>query len=56
MPCIQPTDLVGPYVEDLAQVLDFDVIRSAGLNLAVDPLGGAAVGYWIPIQERYRST
>ena len=34
-------------------MLDFDVIRSAGLNLAVDPLGGAGVGYWIPIQERY---
>ena len=51
--CVQATDLIGPYVEDLAQVLDFDVIRSAGLNLAVDPLGGAAVGYWIPIQERY---
>jgi phosphoglucomutase len=46
-------DLVGPYVEDLAQVIDFDVIRAACLNIAVDPLGGAAVGYWLPIQERY---
>jgi phosphoglucomutase len=51
---VKSADLVGPYVDDLAQVLDFDVIRSAGLNIAVDPLGGAAVGYWIPIQERYK--
>jgi phosphoglucomutase len=51
---IQPADLVGPYVEDLARVIDFDVIRSAGLKLAVDPLGGAAVGYWVPIQQRYK--
>lgn len=50
---IYAADLVGPYVDDLARVLDFDVIRSAGLRLAVDPLGGAAVGYWVPIQERY---
>ncbi len=52
--CIQPADLVGPYVEDLARVLDFDVIRAAGLKLAVDPLGGAAFGYWAPILERYK--
>ncbi|MHB8864682.1 MAG: phosphoglucomutase (alpha-D-glucose-1,6-bisphosphate-dependent) [Pirellulaceae bacterium] len=52
-PGITATDLVGPYVEDLAQVIDFDVIRSAGLSVGVDPLGGASVGYWVPIQERY---
>ncbi len=51
---VKSADLVGPYVDDLAQVLDFDVIRAAGLHIAVDPLGGAAVGYWIPIQERYK--
>lgn len=52
--CVQPADLIGPYVAALDRVLDFDVIRSAGLKLAVDPLGGAAVAYWVPIQERYR--
>ena len=30
-----------------------DVIRAAGLKLAVDPLGGAAVHYWEPINAIY---
>lgn len=41
------------YVDDLAAVLDFDVIRSAGIRLGVDPLGGAGVDYWPRIGERY---
>ncbi len=46
-------DLISPYVEDLANVVDLPAIRAAGLALAVDPLGGASVGYWAPINERY---
>ena len=46
-------DLMSPYVEDLASVIDFQAIHSAGLKIGVDPLGGAAVAYWAPIQERY---
>src|SRR6266446_2534093 len=46
-------DFVLPYVNDLRNVVDMDVIRSAGLKLAVDPLGGAAVHYWGPINEVY---
>ena len=42
-----------PYVEDLRHVIDFEVIRSAGVRIGVDPLGGAAVAYWQPIQEMY---
>jgi phosphoglucomutase len=42
------------YVGDLGNVIDMDVIRSAGLKLGVDPLGGAGVHYWGPIGERYR--
>jgi phosphoglucomutase len=30
-----------------------DAIRTAGLKLAVDPLGGAAVRYWEPINKTY---
>ena len=30
-----------------------DAIRAAGLKLAVDPLGGAAVHYWEPINATY---
>lgn len=42
------------YVADLSNVLDLDVIRSAGIRLGVDPLGGAGVHYWAAIAERYR--
>jgi phosphoglucomutase len=47
-------DYVTAYVADLANVLDLDVVRSAGISLGVDPLGGAGVHYWEPIAERYR--
>jgi phosphoglucomutase len=47
-------DYTDAYVADLASVIDFDLIRSAGLHLAVDPLGGAGVAYWPAIEERYR--
>jgi phosphoglucomutase len=46
-------DFLGPYVEDLASVIDLDVIRNAGIRIGVDPLGGAAVAYWPRIAERY---
>jgi phosphoglucomutase len=47
-------DFVLPYVEDLRNVIDMDAIRSAGLKLGVDPLGGAAEPYWEPINSVYR--
>ena len=40
-------------MNDLGSVVDMDVIRSAGLKIGVDPLGGASVAYWPPIVERY---
>jgi phosphoglucomutase len=46
-------DFIGPYVEDLAHVVDMDIVRSSGVQIGIDPLGGAAVGYWQPIIERY---
>jgi phosphoglucomutase len=46
-------DFVLPYVNDLRNVVDMEAIRSAGLKLGVDPLGGAAVHYWAPINEIY---
>jgi phosphoglucomutase len=46
-------DFVLPYARDLKNVIDMDAVRSAGLKLGVDPLGGAAVGYWDPIREIY---
>ncbi len=46
-------DYVTDYVSDLASVVDMEAIRSAGLKLGVDPLGGSSLGYWEPIAERY---
>ncbi|HTT51045.1 MAG TPA: phosphoglucomutase, alpha-D-glucose phosphate-specific, partial [Streptosporangiaceae bacterium] len=46
-------DFVMPYVEDLRNVVDMDLIRAAGLTLGVDPLGGAARPYWEPINSVY---
>jgi phosphoglucomutase len=47
-------DLITPYVDDLASVIDFDAIRSAKLRIGADPLGGASVHYWQPIAEKYK--
>jgi phosphoglucomutase len=46
-------DFVMPYVRDLAAVIDMDVIRSAGVRIGVDPLGGASLPYWGPIKDVY---
>jgi phosphoglucomutase len=46
-------DFVLPYVRDLTNVVDIDAIRSARLKLGVDPLGGAALPYWDPINAIY---
>jgi len=46
-------DFVLPYVHDLKDVVDMEAIRSAGLELGVDPLGGAAAAYWEPINSVY---
>ncbi len=46
-------DYMTSYVNDLASVIDFDVLKGTTLKLAVDPLGGAGVFYWPRIAERY---
>ena len=46
-------DFVTPYVRDLQNVVDMGAIRGAGLKLAADPLGGAALPYWEPINSTY---
>jgi phosphoglucomutase len=52
-PTTHQQDFVGPYVADLKNVIDLDVIRAAGLKIGADPLGGAGVGYWEPIAAAY---
>jgi phosphoglucomutase len=51
--CVHRYDFIGPYVADLANVVDMEVIRSSGVKIGIDPLGGAGVRYWQPIIERY---
>jgi phosphoglucomutase len=46
-------DFVASYVDDLEAVIDMEAIRHAGLRIGVDPMGGAAVGYWGVIADRY---
>ena len=53
-PSTHQHDYVADYVADLPSVIDMDAIRGAGLRIGVDPLGGAAAGYWAPIADRYR--
>lgn len=51
--CVHEHDYITPYVADLANVVDLDAIRAAGVRIGIDPLGGAAVHYWRPIIDRY---
>ena len=46
-------NFILPYVRDLKNIVDIDAIRSAGLKLGVDPLGGASLPYWEPINSTY---
>jgi phosphoglucomutase len=47
-------DFINPYVNDLSSIIDVEAIRAAGLSLAVDPLGGAGLPYWEPINSAYK--
>ena len=49
-----PHDFTMPYVNDLISVVDMDRIRSSGIRIGVDPLGGASVHYWEPIKTVHR--
>ena len=52
-PTTQRHDFLTQYVDDLANVIDFDPLQNSGLKLAVDPLGGAGVYYWPRIIDQY---
>jgi len=46
-------NLIDPYVQDLATVVDMDTVRSSRLRIGADPLGGASVHLWYPIAQKY---
>ncbi|MDX1520242.1 MAG: phosphoglucomutase (alpha-D-glucose-1,6-bisphosphate-dependent) [Anaerolineae bacterium] len=47
-------DYITPYVADLKNVVDMEVIAAAGLKIGVDPMGGAGIKFWEPIAEMYK--
>jgi phosphoglucomutase len=51
--CVHAFDFVTAYVSDLDRVVDMELVRGSGVTIGIDPLGGASVGYWQPIIERY---
>lgn len=50
---VREEDFMEPYIDDLASVIDMQAIADANLKLGTDPLGGAGVGYWSKIAEKY---
>ena len=52
-PTTHQHDFRSAYVEDLQNIIDMDAVRHSGIQLGVDPLGGAGVHYWGPIAERH---
>ncbi len=50
---VETYDFRGAYVDDLANIIDFDAIRGSGIRIGADPLGGASVHYWTAIRDRY---
>ncbi len=50
---VKEYDYVTPYVDDLANVIDFELIRSSGIRIGADALAGSGLGYWIPIAQKY---
>ncbi len=49
----QGFDFLSLYLEHLPSVIDLDAIRTAGVRIGADPLGGAAVDYWGAIGEEF---
>jgi len=50
---VREDDFMEPYIDDLVKVIDMQAIADAGLHLGTDPLGGAGVGYWSRIADKY---
>lgn len=50
---IRSYDFRDAYVQDLHTIIDVEAIRTAGVRIGADPLGGASVDYWTEIAEVY---
>ena len=52
-PFIVRFDYKSSYVNDLNNIIDFDVIRSANLKICADVMGGSGLSYWNEINKKY---
>lgn len=50
---VETYDFRGHYVDDLENIIDMAAIKASGIRIGADPLGGASVGYWGAIRDRY---
>lgn len=50
---VREHNFITTYVQDLKNIIDMDSIKSAGLKIGVDPMGGAGIDYWEPIADTY---
>jgi phosphoglucomutase len=47
-------DLISPFVRSISQIIDMALIRSQGIRIGADPMGGSGVHFWGPIAEEYK--
>jgi phosphoglucomutase len=50
---IKYQDLITPYVDDLANIVNLKAISDAKIKIGVDPLGGSGINFWPVIAEKY---
>jgi phosphoglucomutase len=50
---LETPDLVGPYLQKLAQVVDLEVIKSSGLRIGIHPLGGTSIPYYEALRKDF---
>jgi phosphoglucomutase len=50
---VETFDFIKPYVDDLINIVDMNVIKHSGLKIGADPMGGSGIHYWEPIAETY---
>jgi phosphoglucomutase len=46
-------DFIAPFVDDLSQVVDMDIIHQEGVRIGIDPMGGSGVHFWEPVADKY---
>ena len=50
---IRHYDYLTPYVEDLHNVIDMDIIAQSNIRIGADAMGGSGLSYYRAIKERY---